>query len=79
MCPEKQAFVSNKFALCRFESGRITEECVEINRLLERCLKESKCLDLESLCIVSEEKVSLKGLSHEIDSKTFDKNVQNLA
>jgi hypothetical protein len=33
---------------------------VEINRLLERCLKESKCLDLESLCIVSEEKVSLK-------------------
>ena len=30
---------------------------MEINRLLERCLKESKCLDLESLCIVSEEKV----------------------
>jgi exosome complex component RRP45 len=59
-CPEKQDFVSNKFALCRFESGRITEECVEINRLLERCLKESKCLDLESLCIVSEEKVSLE-------------------
>ncbi len=33
---------------------------MEINRLLERCLKESKCLDLESLCIVSEEKVSLQ-------------------
>jgi exosome complex RNA-binding protein Rrp42 (RNase PH superfamily) len=43
----------------RFESGRMSEECVEINRLLERCLKESKCLDLESLCIVSEEKVGL--------------------
>ena len=26
-------------------------------RTLERCLKESRCLDLESLCIISEEKV----------------------
>ena len=41
----------------RFEVGRLTEEAVEINRTLERCLKESRCLDLESLCIVSEEKV----------------------
>jgi len=41
----------------RFEVGRLTEEGVEINRTLERCLKESRCLDLESLCIVSEEKV----------------------
>ena len=41
----------------RFEVGRMTEEAVEINRTLERCLKESRCLDLESLCIVSEEKV----------------------
>lgn len=54
----------------KFESGRITEDCVEINRLLERCLMESKCLDLESLCIVSEEKVweirlDLHVLNHE--------------
>ena len=28
-----------------------------IYRTLERCLKESRCLDLESLCIISEEKV----------------------
>ena len=41
----------------KFEVGRLTEEGVEINRTLERCLKESRCLDLESLCIVAEEKV----------------------
>merc|ERR1719278_167066 len=41
----------------KFEAGRMSDEGVEINRTLERCLKESRCLDLESLCIVSEEKV----------------------
>jgi len=41
----------------RFEPGRLSDEGVEINRTLERCLKESRCLDLESLCIISEEKV----------------------
>ena len=25
--------------------------------MLERCLKESRCLDMESLCVVSDEKV----------------------
>lgn len=34
-----------------------SDEAVEVTRLLERCLKESRCLDLESLCIVAEEKV----------------------
>ena len=41
----------------KFEVGRLSEEGVELNRTVERCLKESRCLDLESLCIVSEEKV----------------------
>jgi len=42
----------------RFEGGgRPGEESVELSRLLERTLKESRCLDLESLCIVAEEKV----------------------
>ena len=40
-----------------FEPGRMSDFGVEINRLLERCLKESRCLDTESLCIVSGEKV----------------------
>lgn len=54
----------------KFEGGRPSEEGVEINRTLERCLKESKCLDLESLCIISDEKVwtvrlDLHVLNHE--------------
>nr|ACO11276.1 Exosome complex exonuclease RRP45 [Caligus rogercresseyi] len=34
-----------------------TETLVELNRVIERVLKESKCVDMESLCISSEEKV----------------------
>lgn len=37
---------------------RMSDLGVEINRLLERCLRESRCLDTESLCIISGEKVS---------------------
>lgn len=37
---------------------RVSDLGVEINRLLERCLRESRCLDTESLCIISGEKVS---------------------
>ncbi|XP_063240289.1 exosome complex component RRP45 [Bacillus rossius redtenbacheri] len=40
-----------------FETGRLSELGVQLNRLLEKCLKDSKCVDLESLCIVAEEKV----------------------
>lgn len=42
----------------RFTEGAgAGEETVEVSRLLERCIKESRCLDLESLCVVAEEKV----------------------
>ena len=40
-----------------FEPGRQSELGVQINRLLEKCIKDSRCVDLESLCIVAEEKV----------------------
>lgn len=40
-----------------FESGRQSEMSAVVNRLLERCLKESGCVDLESLCIQSGMKV----------------------
>jgi exosome complex component RRP45 len=40
-----------------FEAGRQSELAVQINRLLEKCIKDSRCLDLEALCIVAEEKV----------------------
>lgn len=36
---------------------RSSDKAVEINRFVERCLKESKPVDVESLCIVAGEKV----------------------
>lgn len=42
-----------------FEVGRQSELAVQLNRLLEKCIKDSRCVDLESLCIVSEEKVNV--------------------
>ncbi|XP_013408376.1 exosome complex component RRP45 [Lingula anatina] len=40
-----------------FEAGRLSEYGVELNRLLERCIKDSRCIDTESLCIIAGEKV----------------------
>lgn len=40
-----------------FESGKQSELKSSINRQLEKCIKESKCVDLESLCIVADKKV----------------------
>ncbi|XP_062334099.1 exosome complex component RRP45 [Osmerus eperlanus] len=40
-----------------FEVGRQSELLVKLNRQLERCLRNSKCFDTESLCVVSGEKV----------------------
>lgn len=41
-----------------FEAGRQSELSVQLNRLLEKGLKDSKVVDLESLCIKVNEKVS---------------------
>ncbi|XP_030644042.1 exosome complex component RRP45 [Chanos chanos] len=40
-----------------FELGRQSELLVKLNRQLERCLRNSKCIDTESLCVISGEKV----------------------
>lgn len=40
-----------------FEPNRQSDLLVTLNRQLERCLRTSKCFDLESLCIISGEKV----------------------
>ncbi|TRY94478.1 hypothetical protein DNTS_004616 [Danionella cerebrum] len=40
-----------------FESNRQSELLVMLNRQLERCLRNSKCIDTESLCVISGEKV----------------------
>lgn len=41
-----------------FEVGRPSSVATEITRTLERCVKESRAVDLESLCIIAGEKVS---------------------
>ncbi len=40
-----------------FEVGRPSSVATEITRTLERCVKESRALDTESLCIIAGEKV----------------------
>ncbi|XP_011646483.1 exosome complex component rrp45 isoform X1 [Pogonomyrmex barbatus] len=40
-----------------FESGRQSEAAILISRQLEKCFKDSKCIDLESLCIVADKKI----------------------
>lgn len=41
-----------------FEIGfPLSDLCIQVNRVLERTLRESRCVDLESLCIIAEEKV----------------------
>ena len=49
-----------------FEAGRQSELAVQLNRLLEKCIKDSRCVDLESLCIVAEEKVYILVISDRI-------------
>lgn len=54
----------------QFEANRQTDFSVYLVRLLEKCYKDSKCIDLESLCIVVEEKVwslrvDIKVLNHD--------------
>ncbi|XP_054271689.1 uncharacterized protein LOC128992238 isoform X2 [Macrosteles quadrilineatus] len=47
----------SQMAAVHFESGPQSDLSVHLNRLLEKFFKESRCVDLESLCIVAEEKV----------------------
>ncbi|GLV35169.1 Rrp45 [Carabus blaptoides fortunei] len=53
-----------------FEAGRQSELSVHLNRILEKCIKDSRAVDLESLCIKLNEKVwvfrlDLNVLNHE--------------
>lgn len=40
-----------------FEVGRLSPMATQVARMLERCLKESRAVDTESLCIIAGEKV----------------------
>ncbi|XP_017480837.1 PREDICTED: exosome complex component rrp45 isoform X2 [Rhagoletis zephyria] len=59
-----------QMAAPHFESGRNSELNVQISRTLERTFKDSRCVDLESLCVTTEERVwvlriDLNVLNHE--------------
>ena len=43
-----------------FEVGRSSPVATEVARMLERCLKESRAVDMESLCIIAGEKVRIQ-------------------
>ncbi|CAD6216735.1 GSCOCG00011354001-RA-CDS [Cotesia congregata] len=47
----------NLLAAAHFEVGRQSEVGVALTRQLERCFKDSRCLDMEFLCIVVDKKV----------------------
>uniref|UniRef100_A0A669CN31 Exosome complex component RRP45 n=1 Tax=Oreochromis niloticus TaxID=8128 RepID=A0A669CN31_ORENI len=59
-CSHMFAIVCQTEHLCTLSSVftvRQSELSVKLNRQLERCLRNSKCIDTESLCVVSGEKV----------------------
>ena len=47
----------SSMALAKFENGRNSSDEVLISRLIEKAIKRSNSLDLESLCIIAGEKV----------------------
>ncbi|XP_076160074.1 exosome complex component Rrp45 isoform X1 [Ptiloglossa arizonensis] len=47
----------NPMAAQHFDGGKQSESSVLISRQLEKCFKDSKCIDLESLCIVADKMV----------------------
>lgn len=58
----------------QFEANRQTDLTVYLNRLLEKCYKDSKCIDLESLCIVVEDKVNNLCLAY-FDNHKFEMQI----
>ena len=47
----------DSISLCISSLCRISTAAIEINRLLERCQKESRAVDTESLCIIAGQKL----------------------
>lgn len=56
-------------AAAHFETGAQSDLGVHLIRFLEKCFKESRSVDLESLCIVAEEKVFY--ITYKIDIKVI--------
>lgn len=73
---EGQLFVNfelSPMAAPNFEPGRLGDYGVEVSRLLERCIRDSHCVDTESLCLVAGEKVW--GIRVDVQVMNHDGNV----
>ncbi len=65
------------FANERFEPGRPSDESIEVSRVVDRAIRESKVLDFKKLCIEKGEKVWIIGI--DIDIMNADGNLIDAA
>lgn len=63
----------NPLAASHFEAGRQSEMGVLMTRQLEKCFKDSKCVDLEALCIVADKKVNSFKFNYLINNVNVNK------
>lgn len=54
---EGTVFVNVELGPMAAPHGNLSESCIFVNRILERTIRDSRCIDMESLCIIAEEKV----------------------
>lgn len=68
--PAEGIFISNAelspMAAARFEAGRPGEDAIELARVVDRGIRESKAIDVEKLCIAKGEKVWIVNLDCQI-------------
>jgi exosome complex component RRP45 len=60
-----------------FQAGAKTAQATEISRIIERCIKDTHCVDLETLCIIPKERVW--ALNVDIRVINYDGNIIDAA
>ncbi len=65
------------FANERFEPGRPSDESIELSRVVDRAIRESKAIDFKKLCITKGEKIWMIGI--DIDILNADGNLIDAA
>lgn len=74
--PVCAAIVNHLWVLCCL--SRQSELSVKLNRQLERCLRNSKCIDTESLCVVSGEKVNKRRVKQKHRNKNMEHSFDSM-
>lgn len=52
----------NEMVCSEFDTGHQSHLAIHVNRIIEKCIRESGCIDVEALCIISEEQVMFQDL-----------------